>query len=67
VPSHHEALLCAAFPEDDYAKLTDEQFAQVLQSYRAFFGAIEVSMPENPTRAELAALVGSFYVEGEVT
>lgn len=67
VPSHHDALMQAAFPEDDYASLSDEQFAEVLQSYRAFFDAIDVSMPAKPTRAELAALVNSFYIEGEAT
>lgn len=65
VPSHHDALLHAAFPEDDYASLTETQFTQVLRSYRAFFGAIDVSLPEHPTRAELAALVNSFYIEHE--
>ena len=65
VPSHHDALLSAAFPEDDYASLTAEQFANVLQSYREFFTAIDVQMPEQPTRAELAALVNSFYIERE--
>jgi hypothetical protein len=66
VPPHHNALMRAAFPDDDYASLTDEQFAEVLQSYRTFFDAIDVSMPESPTRAQLAALVNSFYIEGEV-
>jgi hypothetical protein len=65
VPAHHDALLSAAFPEDDYASLTEEQFANVLQSYRLFFDAIDVQMPEHPTRAELAALVNSFYLERE--
>ena len=60
-PDHHDALMSAAFPEDDYASLTEEQFADVLRSYRAFFEAINVSMPTNPTRAELAAIVNSFY------
>jgi hypothetical protein len=59
VPSHHDLLLDAASPEDDYASLTEEQFAQVVQSYRQFFEAIDVPMPEQPTRAELAALVSS--------
>jgi len=64
VPAHHDALMSAAFPENDYASLTEAQFAQVLKSYRAFFEAIEVRMPDHPTRAELAALVNSFYIEG---
>jgi hypothetical protein len=63
VPSHHDALMRAAFPQDDYASLTEEQFANVLRSYRAFFDAIDVQMPDNPTRAQLAALVKSFYIE----
>jgi hypothetical protein len=66
VPSHHDALMGAAFPEDDYASLTDEQFAQVLKSYRAFFAAIDIQMPDHPTRAELAALVNSFYKREEL-
>lgn len=61
VPAHHDALLNAAFPDDDYAELTDPQFAEVLQSYRVFFSSIDVQMPEHPTRADLAALVSSFY------
>lgn len=65
VPSHHDALLSAAFPEDDYASLTEEQFATALRSYRDFFDAIDVPMPEHPTRAELAALVRSFDIERE--
>jgi hypothetical protein len=65
VPSHHDALMRAAFPEDDYASLTEEQFANVLRSYRVFFDAIDVQMPDNPSRAELAALVNSFYIEGD--
>jgi hypothetical protein len=63
VPSHHDALMHAAFPEDDYASLTEEQFASVLRSYRVFFEAIDVQMPDDPTRAQLAALVNSFYIE----
>lgn len=65
VPSHHNALMDAAFPEDDYASLTDEQFANVLCSYRIFFDAIDVQMSETPTRAELAALVSSFHMKRE--
>jgi hypothetical protein len=65
VPSHHDALLCAAFPEDDYVNLTEEEFARVLRSYRAFFDAIDVLMPEHPTRAELAALVNSYAIGRE--
>jgi hypothetical protein len=65
VPSHHDALLRAAFPEDEYASLSEEQFAHVLRSYRAFFDAIDVPVPEHPTRAELAALVSSFYIDRE--
>jgi hypothetical protein len=67
VPSRHDALLSAAFPEDDYASLTDEQFTRVLSSYRALFEAIDVPMPANPTRTELAALVSSFYINREAT
>lgn len=65
VPSHHDALLSAAFPEDDYVSLTEQQFTNLLQSYRAFFDAIDVQVPAHPTRAELAALVNSFYIERE--
>lgn len=65
VPSHHDALLHAAFPDDDYARLTDEQFATVLHSYRVFFAALDISFPNEPTRAELAALVNSFYRDCE--
>jgi hypothetical protein len=63
VPAHHDALLDAAYPEDDYAGLTEEEFADLVQSYRVFFEAIDVQMPEHPSRAELAALVNSFYID----
>lgn len=63
VPAHDDALMHAAYPEDGYASLTEEQFAAVLRSYRVFFDAIAVGIPDTPTRAELAALVNSFYVE----
>lgn len=65
VPSHHDALMRAAFPEDEYASLSEEQFDHVLRSYRSFFDAIDVPVPEHPTRAELAALVSSFYIDRE--
>lgn len=65
VPSHHDVLMSAAVPADDYASLSEEEFAHVLQSYRAFFDAIDVPMPARPTRVELAALVNSFYIEHE--
>lgn len=67
VPSHHDALMSAAFPDDNYASLTDAQFADLLRSYRTFFDAIDVRIPDHPTRAELAALVSSFYIERENT
>lgn len=65
VPSHHDALMTAAFPEDDYASLTERQFARILESYRAFFDASDIPLPHHPTRAELAALVSSYYMERE--
>jgi hypothetical protein len=65
VPSHHDALLHGAFPGADYASLTDEQFAAVLHSYRVFFAALGIPLPNEPTRAELAALVSSFYLDCE--
>lgn len=61
VPDIYGEVIDAAFPEDDYSTLTDEEFAGVVEHLRPFFEALWEPLPAIVSRGELAHIMKTYY------
>lgn len=61
VPRLYDELMDVAFPEGDYANLTDEEFAGVVEHLRPFFEALWEPLPAKVSRGELTHIMQTYY------
>ena len=61
VPRLYNELIDVAYPEDDYAHLTDKEFAGVVEHLRPFFEALWEPLPAMVSRGELAHIMHTYY------
>jgi hypothetical protein len=63
---YYDKVMSWALPDtvDDYNKLSDTEFNQLIADYRLFFEEVmHKGFPENPNRQDMFNLMDAFYVE----